>query len=131
DEIPPYSQAKADFASYLALTYTRTRTRRRVTTDVYGQMVQSTLFALASNDEWFEREMKAFGKKHGKTLSEEEKKELRELALNPAGQLKIAVSKNITFETWSVIDVLTPIFIDMHWTIIKPEHGYFVTSDNP
>jgi hypothetical protein len=131
EDIPQYSQAKYDFALYLAVTYARTRTRRRVTTDAYGQMVQSTLFALASNDQWFEQEMKDFEAKHGTTLTEQKKQELRDIALNPASKITVSVSKSIALESWRVVEILAPLFLEMEWTIIKPQHGYFITSDNP
>ena len=74
-EIPPYSQKKYDFALYLAVTYARTKTQRRVATDMYGKMIQTATYAYGKNDELFASTIKDFEAKHATVLSPEKKKE--------------------------------------------------------
>jgi hypothetical protein len=131
DRIPPYSQQKYDFSVYLALTYVRTRTQRRVTSDIYGKMIQSLAATLAHNEKWFESSIKDFEEKRGQPMTPERRQELRELLLNPADKVKLSVSKNVTFMAWGAIDNLAPLFLNMHWGIAKPDKGFFITSDSP
>ena len=83
EQVPPYSQDKYDFALYLAVSYARTRTQRRIATETYGNFMQTMMYAMASNDQWFAREVKAYEEKHGKSVTDEEKQRLREVTLNP------------------------------------------------
>jgi len=130
-EIPPYSQKKYDFALYLAVSYARTRTQQRVSTDFYGKMFQTATYAYGANDELFAAAIKDYETKHAKVLTPERREEFRDLLLNPAGKVTVSVSKDVAFWTWGVIEKLTPIFLEMEWSIVEPEHGYFITSDNP
>jgi hypothetical protein len=131
EQIPDYSQAKYDFSVYLALTHVRTRTQRRATTDFYGKMLQQMMHAMASQDDWYVNSLTDFEKKQGKNFSPETRQELRDLMLNPAGKVTLSISKNITFASWGVIDKLAPILLNMQWSIVRPERGFFITSDNP
>ena len=130
-DIPPYSQAKYDFSVYLALAYVRTRTQRRVATETYGKMIQSILGTLAGSDRMFEASIKDFEETRGQPMTQEGRQELRELLLNPAGKVTMSISKTVAFTAFGVIEELVPLFVNMHWTILTPENGFFVTSDNP
>jgi hypothetical protein len=41
------------------------------------------------------------------------------------------VPKEFTFDCLVAADKLNPLFIDMNWCVVKPRHGFFITSDNP
>jgi hypothetical protein len=130
-DVPPCSQAKYDFSVYLALTYIRTRTQRRVVTDLYGKMIQNVMATVAQIDEWFDSSIRSFEEERGEPMTPERRQEVRELMLNPGGSVKLSVSKNIAFMAWGAIDQLAPLFLNMHWTILTPQNGFFITSDNP
>jgi hypothetical protein len=130
-DIPAYSQAKYDFSVYLALTYIRTRTQRRMAIDVAGKMLQNVMATLAQNNEWFDSSMSSFEEERGQQMTPERRQEMRELMLNPGGKLKMSVSKDMAFMAWGAIDKLSPLFLHMHWTVLTPQNGFFITSDNP
>jgi len=130
-KIPDYSQEKYDFSLYLAVTYARTRTQRRISTEMYGKMIQTATYAYGQNDELFNAAIKDFESTHSKSLSPEKKDEFRKMLTEPSGKVVLSVSKEVAFASWTLIERLTPIFLQMEWSIVEPEHGYFITSDNP
>ena len=53
--VPVASQARTDFAQFLAVMYARTPTMRRMSAEIHGRGLQIHSFAYASDDEAFER----------------------------------------------------------------------------
>jgi hypothetical protein len=58
------------------------------------------------------------------------KEQVRQMMLKPKGY-QIEISKESTFMALVASDKLTDIFNQMKWSLALPEHGYFITSDNP
>jgi Protein of unknown function (DUF4238) len=130
-ELPgDYSQARADFATFLALMYVRTPAMRRMRGEGYGRYLQILVYAHAFDDRIFERTVEGFERKRGEPLDTETKKRLRRDMLDPSGYA-LEIPKEKTFEVLNVADKLAPIFCKMRWSLLAAEHGYFITSDNP
>jgi hypothetical protein len=129
-EIPKGSQARADFATFLALMYVRTPTMRRMHGEGYGRFLQTLVYAHALDDRIFERTIKGYERERGEPLDPETKKRLRSDMLDPSGYA-LEIPKEKTFGALNAAEKLAPIFYKMRWSLVVAEHGYFVTSDNP
>jgi hypothetical protein len=128
--IPGYSQERADMAAFIALLYVRTPAMRREAGELIGKHIQIMNYAYGVHDEAFNTVVQGFEKKTGKTISVEEKKVLREGMIDPSPYI-LQIAKERTFVALSAADNLAPIIFDMKWTLLKPAHGFFFTSDNP
>ena len=53
----------------------------------------------------------------------------RELLIDPT-QFKFEVPKERTFMVFRAMEKLAPILFAMNWGIVRPTHGFFITSDN-
>ena len=129
-ELPEGSQARADFATFLALMYVRTPAMRRMHGEGYGRYLQILVYAHALDDRIFERTIKGFERERGEPLDPETKKRLRSDMLDPAGYA-LEIPKEKTFGALNIADKLAPIFYKMRWSLVVAEHGYFLTSDHP
>jgi hypothetical protein len=129
-EMPKASQTRADFATFLALMYVRTPAMRRMAAEVHGKGIQTLLYTNASNRQIFESSMKRFEKERGEPIDAAMKESIRQDMLDPSGYV-IEIPKESTFSALSVADTLAPLFLEMKWSLIVAEHGYFITSDNP
>jgi Protein of unknown function (DUF4238) len=127
---PPYSQDKYDFAQYLALTYVRTRTMRRMSAETIGQMMQVKHYAHAENSKAFEVGVARYEKDKGKILTPEAKEDLRKSLLDPSGFI-MSLPKDLGFAGFHVLDDLTDIFLNTHWSLVDAGSGFYITSDNP
>jgi hypothetical protein len=129
-KIPTYSQHKYDFAQYLALTYVRTRAMRRMSAETIGQMMQVKHYAHAENSKAFEAGVARYEKDKGKILTPEAKEDLRKSLLDPSG-LIMTLPKALGFAGFHVLDDLTDIFLNTHWSLVDAGSGFYITSDNP
>jgi hypothetical protein len=129
-QLPENSQARADFATFLALMYVRTPAMRRMHGEGYGRYLQILVYAHALDDRIFERTVEGFEREHGEPLDPEMKKRLRRDMLDPSGYA-LEIPKEKTFGALNATDKLAPIFYKMRWSLLVAEHGYFITSDNP
>jgi len=129
-EIPKDSQARVDFAVFVALMYARTPAMRRMAAEMYGRGLQIMTYAYAENDRVFESLMKRFEKDRDSPITDAMKERLRQDMLDPSGYI-MEVSKESTFSALGVADKLTPLFFKMRWSLGAAREGYFITSDNP
>jgi hypothetical protein len=129
-EIPKNNQARADFATFLALMHVRTPTARRNSAAIYGRILQTTMHVSAQQNGTFERLVKDFEKERGELLPTEAKNQLREDMLDPS-HYTMEIPQHRTLMALGASDNLAPLFFEMRWSLVTAEHGYFITSDNP
>jgi hypothetical protein len=128
--IPGETQARADFAQFLALMYVRTPAMRRMAGEIQGRSVQIRNYAYATNPKAFDSLLRRVEKNGGPVLNTEEKEQLRQKFLDPTDYI-IQVSKERTLHVLRAADKLAPILFDMKWSIARPLGGFFITTDNP
>jgi len=126
----PQGQARAHFAEFLALMFARTPAMRRMQAEVIGQGLQIQQYAYATHAGRFAKLMERYEADSGKALTPEEKENARQAMLDPSGY-RLEIPQTMTLHSLGIADKLAPIFFEMHWALIEPEHGFFVTSDNP
>lgn len=129
-KIPPYSQDKYDFAQYLALTHVRTRTARRISAEIIGQMMQLRHYVHAEDPKMFERGVASHEKARGKALMPDQKEGLRRTLLDPS-RFTMVLPKELSFGAFRVLDDLTDIFLRTYWSLVDAGSSYYITSDNP
>lgn len=126
----PENQQKAHFSEFLALSYSRTPTMRRINGELYGRSMQSIAYAYGANPSAFDKFVEDYEKKEGKLLDKQEKEKLRQSLIDPSAYIQ-QVSKEKTLDAIGLADKLAPMFYNMDWTLLIPSHGFFITSDNP
>jgi hypothetical protein len=128
--IPDYSQERADFATFIALLYVRTPAMRRDAAEVIGRGIQIMNYAYGTHDGAFNTMVRNIEKKDGRAFSDEKKAKLREWLIDPTNYT-LQIRKERTFIALKAADKLVPLLYEMTWTVVKPRHGFFITSDNP
>ena len=124
------TQARVDFATFLALMYVRTPAMRRMGAEMVGRHMQIMCYAFGINEKAFDalnRRAEAAG---CRDLSDEEKEKLRRDFLDPSGYV-MQIAKERTLMVFGAADKLAPILHNMKWSVIEPMHGFFITTDNP
>jgi Protein of unknown function (DUF4238) len=121
---------KSDFAAFLAVMYLRTTAMRADAAELIGRHTQIMNYAHGVNKDAFTGLIKRFEKDTGRKLSEDEKKKFREALIDPT-KFVFEIAKEKTLMVLGAIKELIPILQTMHWCIIRPKHGFFITSDNP
>lgn len=129
--IPGGTQERVDFAQFLALMYTRTTAMRRMAAQIRGRGAQIHSYAYASNPETFETLTRRLEAEKGEALDPAIKEKVRQEMLNPSGAYVMEVAQESTFMALAASDKLTPILYEMKWMLVKAQHGYFITCDNP
>lgn len=124
-------QQKADFAHFAALLHVRTVAARNDAARAIGQMSQIMTYAHAAHDGAFESMIRGLEADKGEKIPGDVKAKVRQWMLNPAQHYTVEVPKERTFIALGAADKLTEIFLQMHWTVARPKHGFFITSDNP
>lgn len=130
-EIPKSNtQARVDFAQFIAVLFARTTTMRRINAEVHSHGIQAQRFAYAQNERAFDELIKGVEKERGETIKPEIKEHVRQSMLNPSGY-EIEIPKQVTLNALNVADKLFPIFYNMKWSLAGAEAGFFLSSDNP
>lgn len=129
-KIPPYSQAKYDFAQYLALAHVRTRTMRRMSAEQAGKLMQVRHYAHGQDKALFEQSMQSYEETIGKTFEPEVRERIRQMLLDPSDFI-LSLPKSYGFRPFLELDDLTHIFLHTHWTLAEAASGFLITSDNP
>jgi hypothetical protein len=129
-QIPKASQGRADFSVFLGLMVSRTPAMRRMMADVKGRGLQIQSYAYATNDRAFDGLMQSMEREEGRVLGPETRELARKAMLDPSGFV-MELPKERTLSALNAADGLAPIFFNMTWSVVTPQHGYFITSDNP
>jgi len=130
-EIPSKGdQARADFATFLALMYVRTPAMRRMSGELFGRQVQIMNYAYGSHDMAFEGILKRAEKDGLPKLDEAGKARLRENLIDPTGYV-MQVRKETTLRVLGAVDELSPLLLNMTWSVVDALQGFFITTDNP
>lgn len=127
--VPKETQARADFANFLALMHVRTPGARRMTAELVSQSHQVRSYVCATNEHMFDSFIRGFQKDKG-DLTEEQISHIRNSMIDASGYV-IQIPKEMTFNCLVASDILTPLLFDMNWCLVEPRHGFFITSDNP
>ncbi len=131
-QIPPAgSQARVDFASFLALMYVRTPAMRRMSGELYGRDLQIRAYAYGRDKRAFDALVDQ-AEKDGflEPLTEEQRERLRQDLADPSGYA-MEVPKERTLTVLGAADNLAPILFNMTWSVAAPAGGFFITTDNP
>ena len=129
-KVPAKDQKRADFAAFLAHMYVRTPAKRREAANMIGRYTQIINYAYASNDTAFETLTRDVEQEIGKPISPEDKQMIREMLIDPS-TYRLRIPKEETFSALAAADKLVQIFFNMGWSVLRPRHGFFITSDNP
>jgi len=129
DIVPGETQERADFANFLALMHVRTPAVRRMMAEVVSHSHQVRSYVCATNNKLFDSFIRSF-QEDGGSLTEEEISHIRSGMIDPGGYI-LEIPKELTLNCLEVSDELTPLFFKMNWSLVRPRHSFFITSDNP
>jgi uncharacterized protein DUF4238 len=104
----PTSQARAAFATFLALMYVRTPAMLRNGAEMYGRMIQIMSYAYGCHDGAFEGLVRRLERDLGRPLDAEMRQKVREHLLDPSGYI-MEVPKERAFEIFQSGDKLAPL----------------------
>ena len=121
---------KAIMASFLGLMVVRTTTYRRLAAKSYTLMTGVHLAATATIPGAFEAMVRKLEERDGQKLAPGYIKHLRTTMRDLDGY-ELSVPKEFVLSTISHGHQYAEVFERMKWSLLKPESGYFVTSDNP
>jgi hypothetical protein len=116
-DIPSGSQARADFARFLGLMYSRTRAMRRMAAEMYVRFMQIQLYATASHPDAFDTSIGRYEEGVGRTLSPKEREGARAAMIDPSN-FEFEIPKDRTFSVLATADKLAPLFFRMTWYVI-------------
>lgn len=125
------TQARVDFATFLALMYVRTPAMRRMSAEMLGRELQILAYAYAENEKAFDTMNRRAEQDGARPLNDEEKERVRREFLEPSGKYVMQIAKERTLQVLTVADNLAPIFYNMKWSILEVTNGFVVTTDNP
>jgi hypothetical protein len=128
--IPLVTQQRADFATFLALMYVRTPAMRRMAAEVISRNVQTLNYAYGTNDKAFDALNRRAEQDGARVLTAEEKERLRQTLIDPTDYI-IEIPRERTLQVLGAADKLAPLFFKMRWSLVNPQNGFFITSDNP
>ncbi len=129
-ELPGDPQLRVYFSEFLATMYVRTPGMRRMHAEIMSRGAQITNYAYGANVRAFDALVKRMAADGGPVIDEAQKDSVRQALLDPSNFI-FEVSKESTIKALAVADKLAPIFFNMEWAVVKPRHGFFITSDNP
>lgn len=128
-EIPSASQ-RMDFSAFIATMYVRTRPARRMSAELQSRMFQLRNAATASHEGAFDSFVRGMEKSEGKTYTADERAKIKSFLLNPSS-FEIHIPKERTLDIIAHAKSIMPYIHDMSWSVIEPERGFIITSDNP
>jgi hypothetical protein len=125
------SQARVQFANFLALMHVRTPAMRRMAGEVIGRDLQIRAYASSRDQRAFDA-MVERAEKNGfvQPLNQDQRKRLRQDLADPSGYA-MQVPKERTLSILGAADKLTPLLANMTWSVVAPMTGFFITTDNP
>jgi hypothetical protein len=130
DKFPDSDQKRADFALFVALLYLRTPAMRRDAANMIGRWIQITNYAYGVHDGAFDGLTRRIEKERGEPISPVVQEKFRQMLIDPSNYT-LRIPKEQTFTSFRTADKLAPILFRMNWSIVRPRHGYFISSDNP
>ncbi len=129
-EIPQGEQKRVAFAQFVAIAYARTPTMRRMYAELRSKGSQMLSYAHAVNERAFDALIGSYCRDTGEVFDEETKAKVRAGMMDPSDYI-VEISRESTLRALTISDTLTPIFLQMKWAIIRPQHGFFITTDSP
>lgn len=127
---PSGEQERADFSAFLAVSYVRTPSMRRMSGEMLGRFMQITNYATGTHEGAFQSLVRRYEKETGQALSDGAKKRVRDDLVDPSSY-RIEIPQQNTFHVFRVVNELAPVLHRMLWVLVEPKHGFFITGDNP
>lgn len=103
---------------------------RRVTAELRGRDYQILLYATAQDPCAFDVAVKKYEGEIGRALTKTEREGARQGMLDPS-QYEWEIPKAMTLRVLGLADELATLLARMHWALLRPAAGFFITSDNP
>jgi hypothetical protein len=128
--IPQETQARADFAAFLAIMYVRTPAMRRMSAEMISRGAQILNYAYGINEKAFDSLSRRVAATGGPMLSPEQRDRLRRDMIDPTNYI-IEVPRERTLHILGASEKLSHILFGMKWSLAFPMHGFFITTDNP
>lgn len=128
-EIPRGSERVA-FSAFLATMYFRTRPARRIDAEMQSRLIQLKTYATANHPGAFDTFVRNFERDTNRKLSDQQRADIKETMLDPSGY-EMLMPKHRTLDIFDKAKKLAPLLHDMTWSVVVPEHGFVITSDNP
>ena len=124
------SEDKEKFSVFLGFMLTRVPQYRNATEDIASKTIKSLLMILASDQEAFEREFKAYQQQTGRKIEFPIEK-IREFILDKESY-EVKAHRNVSLAFMDLAIKVAPIFLDMKWSFWEATEDYkYLTSDNP
>jgi len=123
-------QERADFAVFVSSMFTRSPALIRACAEVYGYALQHVTKVTLRDRDRFEAAMDAMEADLGKSRSPEERDRAFDF-MRDTSRYEVAVDRQIGLPAMAATDSLTPMFMDMAWTLFYSEEQHIITSDNP
>jgi hypothetical protein len=95
-----------------------------------GEHLQILAYAQAKHPKSFAEQIARYEKTIGRKLTKEELADIEE-RMESFDQFELLIPKHMAMVSMQGADELQKIFFAMKWSILTPETGYFITSDNP
>lgn len=124
----PEGQERADFSTFVASLYVRTPGVIRAAAGVVAHGARMISDMLVGSRDVFEREMDRFEAAKGPLGMPRD--ELWAFMSDTSGYT-IQVDKKRGLTAMAASDRIQSVLFDLHWAILLPSKGYFITSDMP
>lgn len=123
-------QDKADYAVFLSSLYARTPTNINAAAEFKGKMVQHMTDVVFRDRDTFNRQMDRYDADTGSTTTAAERDAVFDFARDKSRYV-VEVDRKAGLHALGITDRLTPLFMQMHWSVIQCEEQHLITSDNP
>ncbi len=124
----PSGQARADFAVFVATSYSRSPAQIRSWAEAAARSAQIQLRTTAETRGRFDRVADAMERDTGKAIPDRD----RAFAfINDPSRYSLGISEKRGLQAIGVADTITPLLYERSWIIAEALEGRFVTSDNP
>lgn len=121
---------RSTFSLFLALLYLRTLAKRNDAAKVISRAAQIHRYAYGSHENAFRGLIHKLEEERGEKISSEIQEEVRRRLIDPTWS-EILVHKAATLTQLQSCDKIAHLFFNMHWIMVTPRNGFFITSDNP
>lgn len=126
----PIGVQRDNFSIFIATMLMRTRSARRMYAELDSRIIQLLTHATAAHDGAFESLIRKVETREKRLVSQEERDRTRSVMLDPSS-LELHIPKERTLLVLDTANEIAPIIRDMWWSVVEPNHGFIISSDNP
>jgi Protein of unknown function (DUF4238) len=98
--------------------------------EIYGRLIQIKDYACATYPKSFQTYIRDLESKTGQKLDSAAREAVKQRMINPSEQ-PLVLPQETTFIAMKSAKELAPLFLNMKWSILRANQGFFITSDNP